>query len=568
MKKKEKLVFALLLVIGFFLRVWSVGEYPPLLWDEAANGYNAYSILKTGRDEYGQFLPMIFKSFGDYKPGLYVYLTVPFVAIFGLSQFAVRIPSVILGSLAPLILYLLVREIFKNKKLAFYSALILVFLPWQIHFSRGGWESNVLIFFLVLGSWLFIKKKISWALLSFLLGLYVYQGAKMMVPLVLLGLIAFFSVPIKPVTTFLRRLMAHFLKIARPVNFRRKLKIPLLIISLLIGVWYLSSFSGKAGNRLKVMSLFSYSRPAEEIQSILTEDGLDSKNLHFSVFHGEWLHFTRGFLTRYFNHFSPQFLAFEGDWTNPRHSAPYFGAIGHLNFILFILGLCFFFFEKRKPKEYFLVYLLLIAPLPAAMSRDIISGVRSLTMVIPLAFFIGFSVEKIVNLNLNGFWRRTKPFLVLVLGLVFLLDFSYYLDLYYKHMVVRAPKDWLYGHKEVINFVRENSGENTKVLMTNFYGQPHIFYLFYSKYLPEEYQKKANLIENQFGDVGQVNQLDNIVFKYNDWNSSVGQTNSLVIFSDDEILRSEIDKDKEGFLQLESLGVINGKPMFYGYQKK
>jgi len=31
--------------------------------DEAAFGYNAYSLLKTGRDEYGTLLPLSIKSF-------------------------------------------------------------------------------------------------------------------------------------------------------------------------------------------------------------------------------------------------------------------------------------------------------------------------------------------------------------------------------------------------------------------------------------------------------------------------------------------------------------------------
>ena len=94
MKKYFILVAALLL--GFYLRIHNVANMPNgLTWDEAALGYNAFSILKTGRDEFGKFLPIIFKSFGDYKPGLYVYLAVPSVAIFGLTEFATRLPSVL-----------------------------------------------------------------------------------------------------------------------------------------------------------------------------------------------------------------------------------------------------------------------------------------------------------------------------------------------------------------------------------------------------------------------------------------------------------------------------------------
>ena len=106
-----------ILVLATFLRLWNLSNVPPHLTpDEAALGYNAYSILKTGRDEYGQLFPIIFKSFGDYKPGLYIYLTVPSVAIFGLNEFAVRFPGALAGIMAVWLIYLIVRLLFTENK--------------------------------------------------------------------------------------------------------------------------------------------------------------------------------------------------------------------------------------------------------------------------------------------------------------------------------------------------------------------------------------------------------------------------------------------------------------------
>jgi len=114
--KKYTILF-IALALGTFLRLWQLSAVPNgLTWDEAAIGYNAFSILKTGKDEHGAFLPIIFKSFGDYKPGLYIYLTVPAVAIFGLNEFAVRFPSAIAGILAILGVYLLTKELFSISK--------------------------------------------------------------------------------------------------------------------------------------------------------------------------------------------------------------------------------------------------------------------------------------------------------------------------------------------------------------------------------------------------------------------------------------------------------------------
>ena len=82
MKIKNWLLIGIL-VLAAALRLVNLSSVPPhLTQDEASLGYNAYSILKTGKDEYGQLLPVVFKSFGDYKPGLYIYLTVPTVAVF------------------------------------------------------------------------------------------------------------------------------------------------------------------------------------------------------------------------------------------------------------------------------------------------------------------------------------------------------------------------------------------------------------------------------------------------------------------------------------------------------
>lgn len=181
----RKVILILVIFLAFFLRVYKLDQYPlGFTWDEAALGYNAYSILKTGKDEYGNVLPLIFKSFGDYKPGLYVYLTIPWILILGLNEFAVRLPSAIFGTLTILIFYLLLREksIRSFLKIKFggnseYSALASLFLlavsPWHIYFSRGAWELNVMLFEVVFGFFLllkYLKEKKKIMALSFRIG--------------------------------------------------------------------------------------------------------------------------------------------------------------------------------------------------------------------------------------------------------------------------------------------------------------------------------------------------------------------------------------------------------------
>ena len=105
-------LFILILLLGIFLRFYQLGAVPASLdWDEVSWGYNAYSIVHTGKDEYGSQYPMSFRAFGDYKQPFYVYAdTVP-VALFGLTPFSTRFPSAFFGSLSIIFVFLLTYEI-------------------------------------------------------------------------------------------------------------------------------------------------------------------------------------------------------------------------------------------------------------------------------------------------------------------------------------------------------------------------------------------------------------------------------------------------------------------------
>jgi len=275
---RDKILIILIIIAAFFVRIYNY-NYPPLLWDEASLGYNAYSILKTGRDEYGQYFPLVFKSFGDYKPGLYVYLALPFIALFGLNPLAVRLPSIILGSFIPLIAYLFTKKYFKNKLLPLFFAAVIAFNPFNIHFSRGAWETNVLTFELLLASYFFFNKKYFWSSVIFGLSLYTYQSGKLVSLLIICALLII-------------NISKNFFK----KDFIIKFIFPLIIfcIPIIYGLLFTEQ-----GNRLKVVNLFSYPRSPAETQIIINE----TNPLDNQIFHSQLIFFARNFLIRYFNHF-------------------------------------------------------------------------------------------------------------------------------------------------------------------------------------------------------------------------------------------------------------------------
>ena len=144
MKLKYIVGFILICIFAFAIRFYRVSSVPPALsWDEVSIGYNAWSILKTGRDEHGKYFPLdTFVSYGDYKPTLPVYLTVPFVFMFGLNEISVRLPSVVFGtrsSLCSLLLFEVSSYFSKDNfdlkseaSFALIAAGVLSLSPWHI----------------------------------------------------------------------------------------------------------------------------------------------------------------------------------------------------------------------------------------------------------------------------------------------------------------------------------------------------------------------------------------------------------------------------------------------------
>jgi len=534
---KTKTILILVTVVAFLIRFYLSWQYPPLSWDEAALGYNAYSILKTGRDEHGQLLPLIFKSFGDYKPGLYVYLAVPFIQLFGLNEISVRLPSIIFGSLTPLFLYLLITAISpKQKKLGLIAALILTFNPFNIHFSKAAWETNVLTFELVLATYLFFKRRPCLSAIVFALSLYTYQAGKMISLLIITVL---FVVNLKKIS-----LSSYFVRFC----------LPLFIFSIPI---FLGLFLNNDSNRLKVVSLFSYPRSQKDSQVILSE----SNFVDYLLFHHPYFYLARQFFVRYFNYFSPRFLINEGDWQNPRHGAPYIGIILYPSLLFFILGI----FSKKsfqKPNLFFLLWLIL-APIPSALTRDLVQSVRSMSLSVPLVYFIAVGIHRFLIFFQNR--RITKYFAYSFLFTGYFISFLYYSDLYYQHMVKKSPYDFLYGYKQAVLYVFQNQSRHQQVYFSDYFQQPYIFYLFYSQYSPSLYQSQNKLISQSL-DVGRVEKIDNILFSILPYEAIKTKTGTLTVFSNEDINQQVINKTSEFEKNFIPISPINNYSTFYAYQ--
>ena len=160
------LLAAIIFVLAVLLRFLYIDTIPNnLTMDEVNNGYTAYSLLKTGHDEWGNFLPFSFRSVGDYKPPILIYLTVPSIALFGLNEFSVRFPVALASLFSLLFTFLLSKKfLFAKQPLWFHLFVLFLFAtsPWHIIFSRSGYEAVVALLFFLINILLllqFIKEK-------------------------------------------------------------------------------------------------------------------------------------------------------------------------------------------------------------------------------------------------------------------------------------------------------------------------------------------------------------------------------------------------------------------------
>ncbi len=526
MKLLKSKIFILILIVllGAILRIYNLNKVPPgLTWDEASLGYNAYSILRTGRDEYGSFLPLTLKSFGDYKPALYTYLDVPFVAILGLSEWAVRMPSVLAGLGFILLTYLIIKEIFKEEKLALASAFFASISPVSIQFSRAGYESNIAVTLNLLGAYFLLRglknsKYFIVSAIAFILSLYSYQSSKLFVPVIVAAFLIFFRKTIK-----------------RDRFFWTGSGIFITFVIIVFS----STFIWGQSDRLQAQNFFAYPRTEEQINQISKEDGMPRGTAGFEIFHGEWFKYISGLLERYFIYFSPKTLFVDGDYS-PRHSVPDLGILNYYGLILIPFGFYLLWMRKEDKRLLILIWLF-TASIPAVLSRDLISMVRALNLIFPFAVLEGFGFIYLCAKLSRTFKIKESVFMALILSAV-TVNLLIYLDYYTVHFPKENSQGWLYGYKQVIAQLPDNPAKYKNIIFSDEYGQPYIYYLFYKQYSPEKFQKQA-VLEKTSVDVGTVRKIDNIEFRSIYWPKDRGLTDTLFIGSEEELPENDINSE-------------------------
>lgn len=483
MKNLTKVILFLIVILAFFLRVYRVDEIPPSIsWDEAGVGYNAYSIANYGRDEWGVSLPVAFKSFGDDKSPVHIYLTALSVKLFDLSEFSTRVPMVVFG-VADVVLLFFLGSLWFSEEVGLIAAFFLSISPYNIQFSRFNHEAVIALFFFMAGVYLFVravkglKTLLPFSAVSFCVCMLTYPSSKIVIPLMILLM----------VTVYFKDLFW-------------KLKKQTLIsigIFLLFGVFVLIHPEVLGLTRAKQAS----TSPKELMTTQFYSPGKDLKLVRVELD-----------VQRYLSHFSSQYLFISGD-AIPRHSIQTVGEFYKVDLLFLIAGAIYLLFKISKKNKGSMILLgwSLLAPLPASISGGLTEAphaARSLFMMGSWNLVAAVGLFAILKL------LKKKNFKLTALGitiLILVISLKIYLNDYYNgEYSKRYAIEWQYGMKQIVSYVIAHP-EYTKVYMTEERSQPYIFFLYYLKVPLPEYLK--SVVYNQKDD-----KSHNLVlsFKYKD----------------------------------------------------
>jgi 4-amino-4-deoxy-L-arabinose transferase-like glycosyltransferase len=439
MKKYFSLfVLVFILSLAFTVRTFHLQQVPAgFFGDEASIAYNAYSIMNTGKDEFGVAFPVFFQSFGDYKNPLFIYSAIPFIKVFGLTEFAIRLQSAVYGLIIILFIYLLAKEWF-SRKAGLLAAFIAATMPWLLHYNRIGFELNMYVAFFTAAVYFFVKgaQNKHYLIPAFIISgftLYTYQPPKLLVPLLIIGL----------GILYWKQWFKHW----------REVLIGFLCMALISIPLVLSFFNGQATARFNDVSIFSKELPIAQTAQLFLHNYFTQLNYTYFI-QGEGTFITRHFI----NGLLPLLPV-----TIP------FAVIGLFATIVTI---------KRKSSQV-LLYWLLVYPIAGAVTAEPPFTGRSIIGAPLFVFLITFGMYVTITIS-KRFWYRVIMSTLLVSAVI--VNFVFFLQFYF----LQYPKQssdfwgWQFGARDIVSYFVSHEDQYDELFMSSAFNGPEIFLKFYA----------------------------------------------------------------------------------------
>jgi len=454
-KFKNCLILLLILLLAAALRFYQLGRVPQgMTLDEAAIGYNGFAIWQSRRDEWLEFLPISFRSFGDYKAPLAIYLNAFSTALFGLNLWAVRLPFAIFSLLALLGFYFLAKELLmQNKmdqKLALWATFFMALSPWHIHYSRLGFEAGIALSLLIWALYFFYKyfrqQRFFHLLLSTILAcstLYAYHSSKITTPLLF-------------IVVFL------FEQRKKKINWKHLLTAVVLALFFLSPLAY-DAIYGQGLTRAGSSILFKDISIIEKIK-IIAQNTL--------------------------SYFSWNFLA-KGEVNGQlRHGDGRFGVLSYPAVVLIITYILSLFspqvrFEQKSKKILLLIMVwLIIGNLPAIIGDQAYHSNRALLALPAWILLEVLAYDRLRHFFQNHRWGLKYPIIIAYLIFIFVYQRNYYLN--YQKTTSDAFNE---GYLETIDYLKTVDQQGIdKILFTNDYQHAYLYVLFGKQINPIAYQ--------------------------------------------------------------------------------
>ncbi len=510
---RVKTVFLLLIIIllGVSLRFYKLDQYPVQLnHDEATQLYDAISIANTGKDIYGNVMPFIFPSIGDYKPPFYTYITSIFYFIFGGGELTIRLPAAIFGCLMIPIVGLFVMSIFKNKKIALLASFFTAIAPFEIFFSRKSFENGAGIFFMLLGFsflLLHIKQKFGfrWVYLSALtfgVTVYTYFSHAIILPLLISALILIYR------EVFFK----NWKKYLYPLVLFLIIYLPILILTFINpGV----SFRAKTvfiRQDLKLGELINESRTGNEFYDFF----LSNKTL---------LDYSIG---RYLKQFDPIYIFGNGlDLTN--QGLVGMGPLLFIQMPLLFIGIIFILRQLtnsdnriiNKQEIYFIFCWIIIGMIPSGLTFEPFSPHRVIMVFTMLNIMTAVGLFALVRYLYNLNKKFVYPILSLFVLILF-INFCYFLHLYFINYPNEKSQNIQYPFKQVAQFMWQNHDNFDQIIFDPLFGEhapitgvgAHYYIAYFGNYPPAKFQqeysngsKYGEMVFNKFS-IRKINWLE------------------------------------------------------------
>lgn len=480
------MLFAFSIVLVIFLRFYHLGITPyGLNVDEASYGYDAYSILKTARDQWGAKLPLSLTSFGDAKPAGLSYLMIPFIQVFDLNTLSTRLPSAIAGIIIVGIFYLILQYLNPSKWNIFLST-IFAFMPWSYGISRLFYEPNIALVFFMLG----------WYLV--LINLNISKSSFLYLAAVFFALSGYFYVAYRLISVLI---LAYATLSSYHISSFKKWLILACVTFGIFGIVSLpllpSMLHGGGGTRLhQELSLRTtdhqmYIDDNRKMCYLASDKNPIIAKICYLVWNKPILKIQRMGETILTN-FSPHYL-FQNSY-QPDIIPKGYGAYLSILAPLYLLGLLsningLLKHSKSKRQNLYILISFFILQIPGVIIEQPMVH-RNLAPLFIVAIFIGLGWYNLCDYLNQLRYTWVKQFILTSFALAITFQGLSFLAYYHSAHVNNQPGLWRYGIDQIMRYTQSQESRYNSVVFDGF-EDPILYYAFYTKIEPNDFQKNS-----------------------------------------------------------------------------